>query len=213
MHLAKGDLRSIGVAHVEQVLTLARRQAGNGEVRAPGISVERSFNWLRFVVGPAPELSYEFAVHPPARIVMPGGGAICFEVIDVSAMNSISRYNGLSFLDVDRLQGALAVRNWRPGDRYSPKGSDEKIKHLFQHSRTPVWERQGWPIVTSGGKIMWARQFGTAAEVAAGANTRTVLSIREEPAEIGLNRTGVRKRLKEEILLTKSRGVSSRETE
>jgi tRNA(Ile)-lysidine synthase len=97
-------------------------------------------------------------------------------------LNGINRYNEVSFLDVDRLCGPLTVRNWRPGDRFSPQGADnKKIKHLFQRARIPNWERKGWPVMTSGDKVVWCKQFGVSQEVAPGANTRTVLSIREEP--------------------------------
>ena len=37
---------------------------------------------------------------------------------------------------------------------------------MFQKARVPSWKRSFWPIVTSGSKILWAREFGAAAEFA-----------------------------------------------
>jgi len=73
------------------------------------------------------------------------------------------------------------MRNWQAGDEYQPSGStgEAKIKTLFQQARIPVWERALWPILTDGSAIIWARQFGPAAEFAAGPGSGPVLRIRE----------------------------------
>jgi tRNA(Ile)-lysidine synthetase-like protein len=113
-------------------------------------------------------------------VVIPGRQTIAVDVIAGSSFSEVNGYNELSFLDFDRLCGPLTVRSWRPGDRYSPSGTNEKIKHLFQRARIPVWERQGWPVMTSDDKVVWAKGFGVAVEVAPSASTRTLLRIRQE---------------------------------
>jgi tRNA(Ile)-lysidine synthase len=211
----KGDLRSIGVLHVEQVLKLAVSPEGRGRLDLPGIFVQRSFGWVRFALQYGrEEIPFDVPVTPPARVVVPGGAGICLDVIDISALTADNSYNEFSFIDFDRLSGPLAVRNWRPGDRYSSKSGGQKIKHLFQQARIPIWERPNWPVMTSGGKIVWARQFGVAAEVAPDVNTRTLLCIRQEDrafgtrhADIRLNRTFAGKRLKEEKPLRNIAGL------
>ncbi len=84
-------------------------------------------------------------------------------------------------LDGDRLPGRLAVRNWRPGDRYRPLGHARAVscKTLFQKHKVPSWERQDWPIVVSGETIVWTRLFGPALEYAANPLTRRQLTITE----------------------------------
>jgi len=42
------------------------------------------------------------------------------------------------------------------------------------------WEREGWPVVTSGETLVWARGFPVAAEFAVGEKTRAGLVITEE---------------------------------
>jgi hypothetical protein len=41
------------------------------------------------------------------------------------------------------------------------------MKELFAAARIPSWRRSHWPMVTCGDNILWARQFGAAAEYAA----------------------------------------------
>jgi len=80
----------------------------------------------------------------------------------------------------DYPSGSLAIRNWRPGDRYRRVGhaGEQKIKRLFQESRVPAWQRHGWPVLTLQNRIVWTRQFGPAAEFNA-SSTGTVLAIEE----------------------------------
>jgi tRNA(Ile)-lysidine synthase len=181
----KGDLRGIGTAHIEQMVQLADQRNGNGGFQIPGLDVRRSFNWVRFAkTGEDLEVSFEIPVEPPGRISAPGGDTVFIDVIEFSGSESSNNsYNSLCLLDFDRLSGPLVLRNWRPGDWYAPKGSHDKIKHLFQRSRVPVWERKGWPVLTSGSRIVWAKRFGVAADVAPGVHTRRVLRVRARPVD------------------------------
>ena len=90
----------------------------------------------------------------------------------------------MHYLDWDRISGALEVRNWRPGDRYKPidHSGEEKIKQLFQQARIPLWERRSWPVITSAEGIVWARQFGPEAGLAATEDSRVLLKVQEVPA-------------------------------
>jgi tRNA(Ile)-lysidine synthase len=79
------------------------------------------------------------------------------------------------------VSGDLVFRNWRPGDRYRPKGhsNEAKIKALFHQARIPIWERAQWPVLASGDSIVWTRRFGPAQSVAAGPASTRILQIRE----------------------------------
>jgi len=48
---------------------------------------------------------------------------------------------------------------------------------MFQQARVPIWERQGWPILTSGDRIVWAKAFGPSSDFATGAETTTILNV------------------------------------
>jgi tRNA(Ile)-lysidine synthetase-like protein len=92
-----------------------------------------------------------------------------------------NRYNNEDdWLDADLLSGSLELRNWRPGDHFTRAGhSSEKIKTLFQLARIPIWDRQGWPVITCGERIVWTRRFGVASEFAAGSEVSRFVHIEE----------------------------------
>jgi tRNA(Ile)-lysidine synthetase-like protein len=86
-------------------------------------------------------------------------------------------------LDRDRLLSPLVLRNWRPGDALHLLGRQRahKLKRLFNEKRVSRWGRNGWPVMTSGGIVAWARGFPVAAEFAADERTQAGIVIAEEP--------------------------------
>jgi tRNA(Ile)-lysidine synthase len=187
----KGDLRAIDFSHIAAVLHLASQPEGDGRLQVPGVDVFRSFEWLRLAPPGLDNLenrNFRLPVSVPGRVPLPRGGvAILLELIENKPVTELSesRYNrGVYYLDWDRISGALEVRNWRPGDQYKPAehSGEVKIKLLFQQARIPLWERRSWPVITSGEKIVWARQFGPAAEFAANPGGRAILRVQEVPA-------------------------------
>jgi len=85
-------------------------------------------------------------------------------------------------VDRDLLDLPLVLRNWRPGDSFQPKGrrSSHKLKQFFRMKRVAVWEREGWPVLTSADRLVWARGLPVAAEFAPRSSTRAGVIIAEE---------------------------------
>ena len=188
MEHVKGDLRGVGFAHVEQALALAGAPDGSGRFQAPGLDIYRSFDWIRFGRPGAESLetrNFRMALAVPGRVALPGSGAgISTELIEKPEGSDFpeSVYNGkMGCVDWQRLSGSLEVRNWRPGDAYQPMGhsGEQKIKSLFQQARIPLWERRHWPVIVDGSSIVWSRQFGPAAHLAAGPRSGIILKILE----------------------------------
>ena len=50
---------------------------------------------------------------------------------------------------------------------------------MFLEKRVSRWERESWPVLTSGGSIVWARGFPVAAEYAPTPQTQAGLVIAE----------------------------------
>lgn len=170
----KGDLRQIDYQHVESVLDIRRN------VRLPFLNVTRSFDWVRFERPESADVPGPQEVAPPGTFPSPDGGSlICVEVAQISDGNACAT------LDMEACWfqscSPLVLRGWRPGDHYRPAGHarDHKIQEMFQKARVPSWRRASWPILTSGDKILWSRQFGVAHEFAAPGETGTLLRIRE----------------------------------
>ncbi len=161
----KGDLKQLEFRHIQQVLTLASEiNEGHGRLQVPGVDIMRSFNWLRFAVPQTAPMERDWAANlkPPGVAAIPGSETeIIAEVRDTLIGDRI---------DWERVKSvcgeSLVVRNWRPGDRYRRCGCEreQKIKEMFQDARVPLWERRNWPILCTGGQIVWTRRFGAAAE-------------------------------------------------
>jgi len=107
----------------------------------------------------------------------------CFrlKVIDWSQSESETKSSS-DAIDADLLDAPLILRNWQPGDAYRPHGRREarKLKEMFQAVRTPSRERSRWPVLESGGRVIWTRGMPPAEEICASAKTRAGVVIEEE---------------------------------
>jgi tRNA(Ile)-lysidine synthase len=187
VQMIKGDLREIDLFHIDALLRLAAQREGHGRSQAPGIDVFRSFEWLRFAKlrsESRAERDYSRPLAAPGRTPIPGQkSAVSVEVTENTEYTLSPRgYNEIGdLLDADCLSGPMELRNWRPGDQFTRTGrSSEKVKTLFQLARIPIWDRQGWPVITSGDRIVWTRRFGVASECVPAQNSSRIFRIVEQ---------------------------------
>lgn len=179
----KGNLHAVQFSHIEHVLELP--EAG-GKTELPGIQAIRSFDWIRLQVPGSPQPAGG-EVKVPGRCLAPDGNSmICLDVIrQTQGADACATLK--SELYFRRIPERLVLRGWRPGDRYCPVGHahDRKLKELFQRQRVPSWRRPFWPILCCGDKILWARDFGPAAEFGKQADNgkRFRLRVSEVPVE------------------------------
>lgn len=193
----RGDRRELGATHVEQVMHLASGSSSGHHVELPGgITVRRSFGELIFSCEEAAQQhrangtgreasAYEYVVSLPscgtATVSVPELGK-CFrlKVIDWPLTESDTRKDA-NALDADLLRFPLILRNWRPGDAYRPHGRrhERKLKSMFQAGRIPSGERAAWPVLESGGRVIWAQGMPAAEDFRAKENTRTGFVIEE----------------------------------
>ena len=183
----RGDLRRITQTHVESVLSLAEEGRSGQSVDLPGVQVERRFDVLVFRAAggrtpPPVDVDEEMEVAGPRRVRLPDGRGLEFKVIEVQGLKG--GYNSKA-LDARRAPFPLAVRTWRPGDRYCPRGArrPEKLKLLFQQKRISRRERARCPVVLSDGEIVWTLAFGPAVERELRPDSRRALVIEEWAAE------------------------------
>jgi len=176
------------------VLGLARRGSNGSRLQLPGgVDVRRENDALIFCARQKPKnreadtSAKHFAYTIPAlpasiEICVPELGCVFrFRVIDWPAKRGDTK-NIDSVLDRDALHFPLVLRNWRPGDKLRPVGhrGAQKLKRLLNQKRISRWERDGWPVLNSGGTLAWARGFAAAAEFAAREQTRCGVEITEE---------------------------------
>jgi tRNA(Ile)-lysidine synthase len=190
--------------HIAAVLELARNGENGKAVQLPGgVDVRRERNDLVFCANsPRPALridkkravekfsavEYEYKIDfsntRDGEVILPVPQAQCvfrLRVIDWPAKRGETRGLG-AVLDRDRLRFPLVLRNWRFGDKLQPAGHQKahKLKRLLNEKRISRWERDGWPVLTSGGVLVWARGFPVAAGFVANEGTRTGILIAEE---------------------------------
>ena len=187
----RGDLRQIDFAHVERILQMATASEGHDRVQIPDVDVLRSFEWMRFApIGfdRGRERDYSLSLEAPGSAELPGLPVRINLQLQETAIPREPYVTVVDELDWPRLtslpapvgvRSGLELRNWRPGDQYRRVGQshEERIKHLFQEFRVPLWERRFWPIITYHGKIVWVRRFGAAHEYAAGPSTCLILRV------------------------------------
>ncbi len=185
----------LGANHVEAVLELARSGQSGSSLLLPGaVEVRKERDTLVFRaaenarVGSAHRAASEYAYNidlagDSQNVQVPELGCVFrLSLIDWPSQRGETN-SGEKVLDRDRLCAPLVLRNWRPGDRLRPFGHQKahKLKRLLNEKRVSRWERDGWPVLTSGGVLAWARGFPVAAEFAGDERTRQGIVIAEEP--------------------------------
>jgi len=195
----RGSRQQLSARHVEDVLHLATKSQSGSRIELPGMLVERRFDRLVFSCATADGrlgkngkedqtgFQFEYTIAHPgssesAHIVVPEiQRQFTLKVIDwPSGSRETSR--GRDTLDLDRLSWPLILRNWRPGDSYRPhrRLRVRKLKRMLLESRVPKRDRTSWPVLTSGGSLVWALGFPIADEFAAGSGTRAGVVIVED---------------------------------
>jgi tRNA(Ile)-lysidine synthase len=191
---AKPRAGQLGANHVEAVLDLARCGKSGSSLALPGgVEVRKERDALVFhaieyagrqASRPTPK-EYEYKIdlaRGNAEVIVAELGCVFrLRVIDWPLKRGETSRDG-GVLDRARLRSPVVLRNWRPGDRLRPQGhrSAHKLKRLLNEKRVSRWERDGWPVLTSGDVLVWARGFSVAAEFAANEGTRTGIVIVEE---------------------------------
>ncbi|MEQ1884696.1 MAG: tRNA lysidine(34) synthetase TilS [Bryobacteraceae bacterium] len=185
---AKGDLRRIEYEHIAAVLELLDRKSGGGRCRLPGLLAQRSFGWIRLEGGPPASPLQETRLEIPGNYPIASDNTLIhLELVDAPSMPDPCANLKAAELYVGEISSPLVfdnplvLRGWRSGDRYWPASDtrERTIQELFQSARVPSWRRRDWPMITSGSKILWVRQFGAAKEFAAGARRGKVLRVVE----------------------------------
>jgi tRNA(Ile)-lysidine synthase len=179
---ARGDLRGLDFVHIDAMLRLIIDGPPQGRLSIPG-------GW---------ELVREYDVLKLAKTFR-GSARVCYNypleigkvlVVPEARLELWSRrVSGISRLLEDDLMGAvfdaasvteLSVRNFRPGDRFQPLGmaGHKKVKDLFIEKRVPRSMRACWPLVTSGGEVLWIPRYGRSSVGLVSEKTTSVLHLK-----------------------------------
>lgn len=84
------------------------------------------------------------------------------------------------YFDADRIEGALVVRNRRPGDRFHPLGApgSKKLKEFLIDFKVPEALRDRLPLLCDAKKVLWAPGLRTAHSARLTERTENILRVR-----------------------------------
>ena len=188
---AASNQKDISYRHVESVLSLARRtDCRYLFLDMPfGVIVERGRDVLRIrknrkqrVVGRSPEkkrgIQFEYRVNVPATVHLKEIGRIVrLDWSEKPTLEEMSDRPETAFMDYDRFTLPLTLRNFRPGDRIHPLGSDgtKKLKEYFIDRKIPAPRRSEIPLLVDAVSIVWIGGERISERVRVTERTRRVL--------------------------------------
>jgi tRNA(Ile)-lysidine synthase len=188
----KKDLRRITLLHVDAILNLIEKGRVTGRLNLPdGVLVERNTVELTIVkrnkVGNRKDCRRLQTASTDYQYTIAAAGTLFIKEADVSiALCEIDaddlpdfKETGVNsaFFDLDRLLFPLLIRNFRPGDRFSPLGvyGTQKVKKYFINHKVPGAQRRKCPLLLSGGNIIWIAGHRIDNAVKVSTQTRRVL--------------------------------------
>jgi tRNA(Ile)-lysidine synthase len=165
----KHDLRRVTFAHVEQVLELARRTTDAGPLHLPGrvhvrrlgevIVVSRAQEAGRRPLPDETPHDFEYRLAGCGSLkILETGDCIHLSEATVAAVPELAgRSPQTAFMDMAAVEFPVIVRNFRPGDRFSPLGmtGTQKLKKYFIDHKVGRSERRRCPLLISRGRILW----------------------------------------------------------
>jgi tRNA(Ile)-lysidine synthase len=190
--VVRGAAESLGLRlefrQVEEILETASlppgaspRRRGQSMLLPRRWRVSRKKGELHFELqgAPAEVSNYHYPLPIPGSVAIPELGSR-FE-IRLIGRNAVPGYNPQHLFDAELLADELAVRNWRPGDRFWPAHAKapKKVKELLQDRQVTGPERRLWPVVVSGAELVWLRGFATPARWQPPKNAARALLLQE----------------------------------
>ncbi|MDD5153476.1 MAG: tRNA lysidine(34) synthetase TilS [Desulfovibrionales bacterium] len=160
LELSGTRLKDIGFRHLESIQSLAMKDGPYRRISLPGeVTVERIYQELRFSRKKIDKMPKDFLyeINGPGRYFLPEiGRTISFELMEGLGASFGDRSRSASHFDYGRIFFPLAVRSFRPGDRFYPDGmgGSQKVKDYFINKKIPRPLRSKIPIIEQGGQIV-----------------------------------------------------------
>jgi tRNA(Ile)-lysidine synthase len=163
----------LDLEHVARALSVASGEAKSCELPG-GWRLVRSHRELRLerkaAVKASASAGYDLAAPIPGQVSIPDVNLsihlhlVPLEKEEPSYNLEASHASQVLLAEAGRLTklaeaGSLRVRNWHEGDRFRQAHSsgEKKVKDLLQDLKVPKEQRRNWPVVSSGGRVIWVR--------------------------------------------------------
>lgn len=162
-HLIKkigSGLRNINHIHIQSICRLAGSSKPHATLNLPNNRVVyKVYDRLFFSPGPATKpLIFDYVLKKPGSLFMEAiNRTIAIERESKYIRPGADSSKWAVYLDADKIQYPLRVRNFRPGDRFIPLGmkGHKKIKDFFIDQKIPIAARRSTPLLISRDRVVW----------------------------------------------------------
>jgi tRNA(Ile)-lysidine synthase len=158
----RGDSAGLGFEHVERVVKFCREGAAGKTVELPhGVKVTRQNRELIFQLpaGTAKVIvAFHYRLQVPGETRLPAlGKTIAANLVAPPQVLPFRAESNEAWLDYQKVELPLFVRQRQPGDRFWPFGAPgpKKLKEFFIDAKVPAAERDMIPLVASVNDIVW----------------------------------------------------------
>ena len=186
----KKDLIDVSFNHIDEIVKLLGSK--RAEVDLPGLYVYINKGQLKmsrsqYVNKGASAFSHQLDV--PGEINMPEIGlSLESQVLDTYKMNEIRLQDPFqAYLDYDKIERPLTVRNRKDGDSFSPLGlkGKKKLQDIFTDNKVDLDSRDRIPVILSGNSIVWVVGYRISDDVKVTPRTKKVVKIEAKPLGLG----------------------------
>jgi tRNA(Ile)-lysidine synthase len=148
-----------------------------------GIQAEKRYDQVKLKKG-------KIKLVPPFEVEVSASGRTLIEELRKEVW--VEEFNGelsqedlaqsreVVFLDYQKLQFPLRMRNVRPGDRFQPLGvkGEQKLKEFFIDHKIPRFERPEICLLVSGERIVWVVGHRISEQAKVAEQTKRILKIK-----------------------------------
>ncbi len=185
----QGDLRRIAFAHIEGILALVNRPSNGGPLHLPeDLRVQRRGNALTIGYGDSDradenpsaagiDYSYQLDRCGVVTLVETGDAIALTAIAPEPDMDPAAAGPLTVFFDGAAVEFPVTIRNFRPGDRFSPLGlgGTQKLKKFFIDHKIARDQRRRCPLLLSKGRILWVAGHRISHDARLNRQTRQVL--------------------------------------
>ncbi len=156
----RGTLRRITREHVRAVRELINNPKPQVRINLPeNLMITKTYEQLRLALNPEDEIEgFSYRIENVGSIHIPEiNRALFLEEVTKRDFSESSPSSRVAFLDLDRIEWPLSVRNFRAGDQFMPLGlkGSKKVKDVFIDKKISSQERKRILILTCGNEIIW----------------------------------------------------------
>ena len=183
----KPDDRDIDFMSVVHFLEFIQNSSKTGKmdwIRGITLSMDNATLYASDRTGPALDSNYPQINSESIRwtgtgeITLSANYAIRGEIIKLDYDKKIPEDVAQAWMDLDTISFPLNLRKWKFGDRFEPfgfKGKTVKLSDFWNNVHLPKRTRKYYPVLESGGRIIWIPGLRLAQCVAVSDKTKKLL--------------------------------------